>query len=106
MEKQLNRLNGLRADFMKWANSNEPSTWELDINDIGGRLTGFTPDDEPVILLAVDSRGGYGWFLCVNKDIGGSETSCYPIEELTAEQVYEIRRLVETWLARKDADFF
>lgn len=106
MEKQLNRLNGLRSDFMKWADSNEPSTWELDVNDIGGRLTGFTPDDEPVILLAVDNKGGHGWFLSVNTDIGGSETSCYPIENLTAEQVYDIRRLVETWLARKDADFF
>lgn len=42
MEKQLNRLNGLRSDFMKWANSNEPSTWELDVNEIGGSLTGYS----------------------------------------------------------------
>ena len=106
MNDQLFRLNGLRADFMKWADSNEPSAWELDVNEIGGSLTGFTEDDEPVVLLACDKNGGHGWFLCVNTEIGGSETSCYPIENLTAEQVYEIRRLVESWLARKDADFF
>ena len=100
------RLNGLRADFMKWADSNEPSTWELDVNEIGGSLTGFTEDDEPVVLLACDKNGGHGWFLCVNTEIGGSETSYYPIEDLTDGQIYEIRRLVESWLARKDAEFF
>lgn len=100
------RLNGLRADFMKWANSNEPSTWELDVNEIGGNLSDFTPDDEPVILLTCDRKGATGWFLCVNGDIGGSEITCYPLEDLTAEQVYEIRRLVEIWLAKKDAEFF
>lgn len=100
------RLNGLRADFMKWADSNEPSTWELDVNEIGGSLTGFSPDDEPVVLLACGRNGGYSWYLCVNEKIGGSEISCYPIESLTEEQIYEIRRLVESWLARKDAEFF
>ena len=100
------RLNGLRADFMKWADSNEPSTWELDVNGIGGSLTGFTEDDEPVVLLACDKNGGHGWFLCVNTEIGGSETSCYPLENLTAEQVYDIRICVESWLVRKDAYFF
>jgi hypothetical protein len=100
------RLNGLRADFMKWADSNEPSTWELDVNDIGGRLTGFTYDDDPTILLVCDKNGGHGWYLCVNKEIGGSEISCYPIESMTAEQIFEIRRLVESWLAKKDLEFF
>jgi hypothetical protein len=42
----------------------------------------------------------------VNKEIGGSETSCYPLEDLTAEQIFEIRRLVESWLAKKDLEFF
>ena len=106
MNDQLLRLNGLRADFMKWADSNEPSTWELDVNEIGGRISGFDVDDEPVILLVNDYTGGFGWYLCVNSEIGGSEISCYPIESMTAEHIYEIRRLVETWLARKDADFF
>lgn len=106
MNDQLFRLNGLRADFMKWADSNEPNTWELDVNDIGGSLTGFTYDDDPTVLLACDKNGGHGWFLCVNKEIGGSETSCYPLEDLTDGQIYEIRRLVESWLARKDAEFF
>lgn len=106
MNDQLFRLNGLRADFMKWADSNEPNMWELDVNEIGGHITGFDADDEPVVLLVNYYTGGHGWFLCVNSDIGGSETTCYPIENLTAEQVYEIRRLVESWLARKDAEFF
>ena len=99
------RLNGLRADFMKWADSNEPSTWELDVNDIGGSLTGFTYDDDPTILLACDRNGECSWFLCVNNcDIGGCYP--YPIESLTAEQIFEIRRLVESWLAKKDLEFF
>ena len=106
MNEQLFRLNGLKADFKKWADSNEPSTWEVDVNAIGGTITGFTPDDEPTVLLACDKNGGYGWFLCVNKELGGSEVSCYPIEELTKEQVYDIRRLVESWLAKKDLEFF
>ena len=41
MNDQLFRLNGLRADFMKWADSNEPSTWELDVNKINGHIDGF-----------------------------------------------------------------
>lgn len=98
------RLNGLCADFMKWADSNEPSTWELDVNDIGGSLTGFTYDDDPTILLACDRNGGCGWFVCVNDR--DSDGRCYPIENLTAKQIFEIRRLVETWLAKKDLEFF
>lgn len=103
MNEQLFRLNGLRADFMKWADSNEPSTWELDVNDIGGHITGFSYDDDPTVILDCNKNEGK-WFLCVSGF--DSEGGCYPIEELTTEQVYEIRRLVETWLARKDADFF
>ena len=44
MKDQLFRLNGLRADFMKWADSNEPSTWEIEVNKIGGNITGYTSD--------------------------------------------------------------
>ena len=98
------RLNGLQADFMKWADSNEPSTWELDVNDIGESLTGFTYDDDPTIMLAYDKNGGYCWFLCVSGY--DSDGGCYPIESLTAKQIYEIRRLVESWLAKKDLEFF
>lgn len=103
MKDQLFRLNGLRADFMKWADSNEPSTWEIEVNKIGGNITGYTPDDDPIILLdCTDSDGS--WFLCVEgTDIN---SGCYPIELLSENQIYEIRRLIETWLARKDADFF
>jgi hypothetical protein len=86
------RLNGLRADFMKWADSNEPNTWELDVNEIGGSLTGFSPDDEPVVLLACSRDGGYGWYLCVNEEIGGSE-----IYNLEAENRY--------FYCLSDADF-
>lgn len=101
------RLNGLIADFMKCADSNEPSTWELDVNDIGGSLTGFTYDDDPTILLACDKNGGCGWFLCANDcNSDGGDGRCYPIENLTAEQIFEIERLVESWLAKKDLDFF
>lgn len=97
------RLNGLRADFMKWADSNEPSTWELDVNEIGGNLSDFTPDDEPTIILDCNKSEGK-WYLCVSGY--DSDGGCYPLEDLTAEQVYEIRRLVESWLAKKDLEFF
>ena len=97
------RLNGLRADFMKWADSNEPSTWELDVNDIGGSLTGFTCDDDPTVILDCNKSEGK-WYLCVNGY--DSDGGCYPIESLTAEQIFEIRRLVESWLAKKDLEFF
>lgn len=103
MEKQLNMLNALRTDFIKWADSNEPSTWELDINEIGGHITGFSFDDDPTVILDCNKNEGR-WFLSV----GGfdNEGECHPIEELTAEQISEIRILVETWLTRKDGTSF
>ena len=98
MKSQLTVLKCLRSDFKKWADSNEPNSWELGLNEIGRNLSGFSPDLEPVILLDDDK-----WFLCVNTcDV--NENGCYPIETLTNEQIYEIRSIVETWLARKDID--
>ena len=107
MENQLKKLNAFRADFMKWADSNEPCTWELDVNKINGHIDGFTIDDEPVILLdCMESEGD--WYLCVNEnpDDINTDAYCLPLEDLTKEQVYDIRRIVETWLARKDVDYF
>lgn len=107
MENQLKKLNAFRADFMKWADSNEPCTWELDVNKIKGHIDGFTIDDEPVILLdCMESEGD--WYLCVNENPNDINTDayCLPLEDLTKEQVYDIRRIVETWLARKDVDYF
>ena len=100
MKTQLTILNCLRSDFKKFADSNEPNSWELDINEIGRNLTGFSPDDEPVILLSDDK-----WFLCVNI-LDVNENGCYPIESLSDKQIYEIRSIVETWLAKKDIDNF
>lgn len=100
MKTQLTILNCLRSDFKKFADSNEPNSWELDINEIGRNITGFSPDDEPVILLSDDK-----WFLCVNTD-DVNENGCYPIESLSDKQIYEIRSIVETWLAKKDIDNF
>lgn len=100
MKRQLSVLNCLRSDFKKWADSNEPNSWELDLNEIGRNLTGFSPDDEPVILLSDDK-----WFLCVNI-LDVNENGCYPIESLTDKQISEIRIIVESWLARKDLDNF
>ena len=51
MEKDLYTLNCLREDFIKWADSNEPSVYELELNKIGGKLTGFDSVTEPTILL-------------------------------------------------------
>lgn len=100
MEEQLFRLNCLKADFKRWANSNEPSTWEIDVNGIGGRLTEFGNTTEPVVMLDCTESDGK-WFLCVNtNDV--NETGCYPLEDLSDETIYEIRRCVESWLARKD----
>jgi hypothetical protein len=104
MEKQLDKLNCFRKDFKKWACSNEPSTWELDVNKINGHIDGFIIDDDPIILLDCFKSEG-DWYLCVNEN-NNSDVCCYPIEELTKEQVYDIRRIVETWLARKELDSF
>jgi hypothetical protein len=102
--QQIEVLNCLRADFKRWAGSSEPSTWELNINEIGRNLMGFTKDDEPTVLLdCTESEGD--WFLCVNT-CNENEIGCYPLEELSDDTQYEIRRIVESWLARKDIDSF
>lgn len=97
---QLKILDCLRTDFKKWADSNEPSTWEINVNEIGGQLSAFSRVDEPVILLdCTESEGD--WFLCVNtNDINNND--CYPIKDLSDETIYEIRKCVESWLVRKD----
>lgn len=104
MNTQLNVLNCLRADFKKWAVSNEPNTWELDVNKIGKKLSAFGKAEEPVILLDCNENEG-DWFLCVNT-CGVNEIGCYPLDDLSEDTKYEIRKIVETWLARKDIDFF
>jgi hypothetical protein len=102
MENQIFRLNALRADFQRWADSNEPSTWEINLNKIGGNLSAFGKSYDPVILLDCTS-GESNWFLCVNTN-SVDEKGCYPIEDLSNESIYEIRRIVETWLVRKDIE--
>lgn len=99
--QQLSILNCLRADFKKWATNNEPSSYELDVNKIGKQISGFNPDSNPTILLDCVKSDGY-WYICT--DNSDPESGCCPIETLSKEQVYEIRRLVESWLARKDMD--
>lgn len=120
MEKELYRLNCLRSDFMKCADSFEPNTWEISLNEIKGQVNGFRREEEPVILLDC-SEGEGKWFLCSNSIICSDSIiedyqkgeiiynplgviRYYPLEELSEKQVYEIRRIVETWLAKKDVD--
>ena len=102
MEKQINILNCLRVDFKRWADSNEPSLYELDLNKINGGVSGFYTEDEPTVLLDCNKNEGE-WFLSVNST--EDETRCYPIATLTAEQVYDIRICVESWLVRKESSF-
>lgn len=99
MENQLTRLNELRSDFINYAESNEPSTWELDINKIGGTLNGYSYEDEPVILLDCVKTDGR-WYICANRS--ENEVGCCPIEDLTENQIYEIRILVGTWIAKQN----
>ena len=99
MENQLSRLNELRSDFIKYAESNDASTWELDINKIGGTLKGYSYEDEPVILLDCVKTDGR-WYICVNRS--EDEVGCCPIEDLTESQIYEIRILVGTWIATQN----
>ena len=99
MENQLTRLNELRSDFINYAESNEPSTWELDINKIGETLNGYSYEDEPVILLDCVKTDGR-WYICSNRS--ENEVGCCPIEDLTESQIYEIRILVGTWIAKKN----
>ena len=99
MENQLTRLNELRSDFINYAESNEPSTWELDINKIGETLNGYSYEDEPVILLDCVKTDGR-WYICSNRS--ENEVGCCPIEDLTESQIYEIRILVGTWIAKQN----
>lgn len=106
MEKELYRLNCLRSDFMKYADSFEPSTWEISLNEIKGHVNGFRREEEPVILLDC-SEGEGKWFLCTDsiiEDFQEGVIRYYPLEKLSEKQVYEIRRIIETWLAKKDVD--
>ena len=99
MENELTRLNNLRSDFIKYADNNEPSFWELDINEIGGSITGFSYEDEPIILLdCVKNKGR--WYICTNI----SQDECCPLEDLTENQICEIKCIVESWLANKKAN--
>ena len=77
---------------------------ELDVNEIGGKLSGIHPDDDPVILLDCSDKSDGSWFVCL--DNRGSEIRCYPIETLTEEQISEIRKLVESFVVKKDENFF
>ena len=45
MKTQLTILNCLRSDFKKFADSNEPNSWELDINEIGRKI-GYAKSDD------------------------------------------------------------
>jgi hypothetical protein len=101
MNEQLFRLNCLRSDFKKWADSNEPSVWELDVNKISENITGYSCIDEPVILLDCTENTQGNWFLCINTNVE-NENGCYSIEDLPSEQIYDIRRIVESYLAKKD----
>ena len=103
--EQLTKLNGLRSDFIKWARNNEPSIWELDVNEIGGKITGYSREDEPVILLDCVKNPGE-WYICKNTTLVDDTLCCLPIEELDDKQIYEIRVLVESWLVKKDINFF
>lgn len=103
MEKDLYTLNCLREDFIKWADSNEPSVYELELNRIGGKLTGFDSVTEPTVLLDCNKSKG-DWYLCVNCS-SENEIGCYPIENFNKMQIHEIRRIVESWLVRKDVIF-
>ena len=99
MENELTRINSLRSDFIKYADSNEPSTYELDVNSIGGQLKGYTYEDEPVILLDCVKTEGR-WYICVNRS--ENEVGCCPIEDLTESQIYEIRILIGTWITTQN----
>ena len=101
MVDQLTRLNCLREEFIKHADSNEPSTYELDVNSIGGQLKEYTYEDEPVILLDCVKTEGR-WFICTNRS--ENEKGCCPLEDLTENQIYEIRIFIEYWLANKDTN--
>lgn len=118
MNTDMSILNHLKSDFMKYADSFEPSTWEISLNEIKGQVNGFRREDEPIILLDC-SEGEENWFLCTNTIICSDSIiedyqkgeiiynplgviRYYPLEELTDEQIYEIRRIVESWLVKKD----
>jgi hypothetical protein len=101
MENQIFRLNALRTDFMKWAGSDGENKWKVRLNEIGGQLSAFGASTNPTVIL--DSNEDK-WYLSVSDS--NNVVDCYPIEDLSLDQVHEIRRIIETWLARKDVDFF
>lgn len=99
MNTDISILNHLKSDFMKFADNNEPSTYEMNLSEIGGCVCGFDPADDPTIML--DNRHEGYWYVSVNIS-DPDEIGCYPLEELPDEQIYEIRRIVESWLVKKD----
>jgi hypothetical protein len=99
MNTDISILNHLKEDFMKFADSNEQSTYEMNLSEIGGCLCGFDPADDPTIML--DNRHEGYWYVSINISVP-YEIKWYPLEELPDEQIYEIRRIVETWLVKKD----
>lgn len=101
--QQLSILNCLRADFKKWAHNIEPNKWSVTINEIGRCLTGIDPDRYPAISLFEGDE--VCWYICMTSG-SEHEIKCYPLDDMTEMRVYEIRRLVESWLARKDLDNF
>lgn len=107
MKEDLFILNCLRRDFIKCAVSNEPNVYELELNKIGAKITGFdSVADEPTVLLELpDGNKNNGkWYISVNCS-SENEIGCYPIEDLNEMQIREIRRVVESWLVRKDIIF-
>lgn len=107
MNYQLTRLNCLRRDFIKWAESNEPSIYELDVNKIGGSITGYSNDDEPIILLDCTKNSGE-WYICKNSNIDSidSTMNTISVKFLQEEQIHDIRLIVESWLVKKDINLF
>lgn len=96
------RLNCLRSDFIKYAPSHKPNIYELRLNDIGGRLTAFGSSMNPVVILDT-TKDNDGWIL----QIGSKDnTECYSFNDISKEQIYDIRKIIESWLARRDIDFF
>lgn len=96
------RLNCLRSDFIKYAPSHKPNIYELRLNEIGGRLTAFGSSIHPVVILDTTKEDN-GWFL----QIGSKDnTECYSFNDISKEQIYDIRKIIESWLARRDIDFF
>lgn len=100
MKEQIFKLNCLRPDFMKWAVNNEKGKYELKLNKINGGITGFYPENDPTVLLDCTKSEGE-WILFVNCD--DDKNRSYPIATLTADQIYDFRICVESWIVEKES---